>query len=263
MTFRAAEAHKTAPMRKARSWSICAFPASSQPPTVILAARSTTRAADRAPQQGLGMQQRPEPYCQAAHAAVGRARAVVDGNGLWSFPNPRLNHRSSFICQWSRLLVNSGARRHYGKRSLAGDAMCGQGSAGTATVKTVPHPAEGASNSGELVVRRAGESELPVAKDHRGSSRRVRDAGPKPVRPSPLTTPNSKSGHHARAMWRTDSRPRIALLQSLVGINQSHGRMTTGVRSNHLSRCPAPHATLGQRTQLFSHAAQCGHDAIA
>src|SRR6516164_2582635 len=124
--------------------------------------------------------------------------------------------------------------------SSRGDAMCGQGSAGTATVKTVPHPAEGASNSGELVVRRAGESELPVAKDHRGSSRRVRDAGPKPVHPRPLTTPGSKSGYHARALRRTDSRPRIVLLQSLVGINQGHGRMTTGVRSTHLSRCPAP-----------------------
>jgi len=88
-------------------------------------------------------------------------------------------------------------------------------------------------------------------------------AGPKPARPRPLTTPSSKSGHLARALRRTDSRPRIALLQSLVGINQSHGRMTTGVRSNHLSRCPASHATLGRRTQLFSHAAQCDHGALA
>jgi hypothetical protein len=143
---------------RARSWSICAFPASSQPPTVIFYVRSTTtRAANRAPQQGLGVQQCPEPHCQAAHAAVGRARAVADGNGIWSLPNLRLNHLSSSICQWSGLLANSGARSHYGKRALGGDAMCGQASVSTATVKTVPRPAEEASSSGELVVRRAGE----------------------------------------------------------------------------------------------------------
>jgi hypothetical protein len=142
---------------RAPSWSICAFPASSQPPTVIFYVRSTTRAADRAPQQGLGVQQCPEPHCQAAHAPVGRSRAVADGNGIWSLPNLRLNHLSSSICQWSGLSANSGARRHYGKRAFVGDAMCGRAFVSTATVKTVPRPAEEASNSGKLVVRRAGE----------------------------------------------------------------------------------------------------------
>ena len=34
----------------------------------------------------------------------------------------------------------------------------------------------------------------------------------------------------------------MALLQSLVGVNQDHVRMGTGMPSTHLSRCPAPHA---------------------
>jgi hypothetical protein len=38
------------------------------------------------------MQQRPEPHCQAALAAVGCAPAVADGNGMLGSPNPRLNH---------------------------------------------------------------------------------------------------------------------------------------------------------------------------
>ena len=67
------------------------------------------------------------------------------------------------------------------------------------------------------------------------------------MRPSPLTTPGSKSGHLASALRRTDSRPRIALLQSLVGINQSHNRMTKGIRSNHLLRCPARHCCGARR----------------
>jgi hypothetical protein len=37
-----------------------------------------------------------------------------------------------------------------------------------------------------------------------------------------------KSGQLADVLWQTDSRPRIALLQSLIGINQDHVRMTTG-----------------------------------
>jgi hypothetical protein len=38
-------------------WSspVCAFPTSGQPPTVIFCVQGTTRAADRAPQQRLGM----------------------------------------------------------------------------------------------------------------------------------------------------------------------------------------------------------------
>ena len=43
-----------------------------------------------------------------------------------------------------------------------------------------------------------------------------------------LTTAGPKSGHLAGVLWQTDSRPRIALLQSLVSINQDHVRMTTG-----------------------------------
>jgi hypothetical protein len=34
----------------------------------------------------------------------------------------------------------------------------------------------------------------------------------------------------------------MALLQSLMGVNHGHGRMTTGMPSTHLSRCPAPAA---------------------
>jgi hypothetical protein len=69
-----------------------AFPASGQPLTVIFYVQSTARAANRAPQQGLCMQQRPEPHSQAALAAVGRAHAVTDGNGMPGSPDPRLNH---------------------------------------------------------------------------------------------------------------------------------------------------------------------------
>jgi hypothetical protein len=35
----------------------------------------------------------------------------------------------------------------------------------------------------------------------------------------------------------------MALLQSLVGVNQDHDRMITGMPSTHLSRCPAESAT--------------------
>ena len=45
----------------------------------------------------------------------------------------------------------------------------------------------------------------------------------------------------------------MALLQSLVGVNQDHVRMITGMPSTHLSRCPAPHGTLGQRTEPVGH----------
>jgi hypothetical protein len=84
---------------------------------VIFYAGSTIRAADRAPQQGLGMQQRPEPHCQAAHAAAGRARAVAGGNGIWSSPGPCLNHLSSFICYLSMVKIAGEfrARSPYGK----------------------------------------------------------------------------------------------------------------------------------------------------
>jgi len=47
----------------------------------------------------LGMQQRPEPHCQAAFAGIGCARAVTDGNGMPGSPNPRVNHLFSLICQ--------------------------------------------------------------------------------------------------------------------------------------------------------------------
>jgi hypothetical protein len=55
---------------------------------------------------------------------------------------------------------------------------------------------------------------------------------------SRLTTPGAKSEHLAGTLRQTDSRPRIALLQSLVGVNQDHVRMITGMRSTYLSRCP-------------------------
>jgi hypothetical protein len=38
------------------------------------------------------MQQRPEPHCQAALAAVGGAYTVAGGNGMPRSPNLRLNH---------------------------------------------------------------------------------------------------------------------------------------------------------------------------
>jgi hypothetical protein len=53
-------------------------------------------------------------------------------------------------------------------------------------------------------------------------------ASPRLAHPGRVTTPGPNSGHLARVLWQTDSRPRIALLQSLVGINQDHVRMTTG-----------------------------------
>jgi hypothetical protein len=48
----------------------------------------------------------------------------------------------------------------------------------------------------------------------------------------------------------------MALLQSLVGVNQDHGRMITGMPSTHLSRClsTANHMpTPGQRTEPAGH----------
>jgi hypothetical protein len=59
----------------------------------------------------------------------------------------------------------------------------------------------------------------------------------------PLRTPGSKSGHLAGALRQTDPRHRIALLQSLIGVNQDHVRMVTGMRSTHLS--PWPEANPG------------------
>jgi hypothetical protein len=78
---------------------MCAFPASGQPPTVIFCVQGTIRAADRTPQQRLGMQQRPQAHCQAALAPVGRVR-VNGANGMPGWPDPRLNHLLSSMCQW-------------------------------------------------------------------------------------------------------------------------------------------------------------------
>jgi hypothetical protein len=103
MTFQAADTLAT---QHVREWSspMCAFPVSGQPPTVIFCVRSITRAADRTPQQRLGMQQRPEARCQAALAAVGRGRAVAGAGGMPGWPDPRLNHLFSFTCQWRRFV---------------------------------------------------------------------------------------------------------------------------------------------------------------
>jgi hypothetical protein len=70
---------------------MCAFSVSGQPPTVVFCVQGTTRAADRTPQQRLGMQQRPEAHGQAAPVA-GRVRAVAGGKGMPGWPNLRLNH---------------------------------------------------------------------------------------------------------------------------------------------------------------------------
>jgi hypothetical protein len=91
---------------------MCSFPASGQPPTVIFYVQSTARAANRPPQQGLGMQQRPEPHSQAALAAAGCAHAVADGNGMPGSPNPRLNHLFPLSVNGLIFLANSGTRSH-------------------------------------------------------------------------------------------------------------------------------------------------------
>jgi hypothetical protein len=78
---------------------MCAFPASGKPPTVIFCVQGTTRAADRTPQQRLGMQQRPEARRQAAPAAVGRGRAVPGGKDMPGLRNLRLNHLFSLMYQ--------------------------------------------------------------------------------------------------------------------------------------------------------------------
>ena len=106
---------------------------------------------------------------------------------------------------------------------------------------------------GKPGIRRAGESQLPAATDDRAAAGWFATPGQegdivgpfcaelKLARPKRLTTPGSKSGQHAGVLRQTNSRPRIALLQSLVGVNQDHVRMITGMPSTHLSRCPGPH----------------------
>jgi hypothetical protein len=73
-------------------------------------------------------------------------------------------------------------------------------------------------------------------------------APPRLARPGRLTTPGPNSGHLAGVLWQTDSRPRIALLQSLMGINQDNGRMTTGsgplIYRPRLAHGPPPSARL-------------------
>jgi hypothetical protein len=56
MTFQAADT-PAKQLQYVREWSspMCAFPVSGQPPTVIFRIQGTTRAADRTPQQRLGM----------------------------------------------------------------------------------------------------------------------------------------------------------------------------------------------------------------
>jgi hypothetical protein len=74
------------------------LPVRGQPPPVIFCVQGTTCAADRAPQQRLGMQQRPEAQGQAARAAAGRA--IAAGKGMPGGPELCLNHLISFTCQW-------------------------------------------------------------------------------------------------------------------------------------------------------------------
>jgi len=56
MTFQAADTPQKQ-LQYAREWSslMCGFPVSGQPPTVIFCVQDATRAADRTPQQRLGM----------------------------------------------------------------------------------------------------------------------------------------------------------------------------------------------------------------
>jgi hypothetical protein len=70
---------------------------------IIFCGQGTTSVANRALQQRLGMQQRPEAHCQAALAAAGRVRAVGGGKGMLCRPELRLNHRSSFTCQMVKI----------------------------------------------------------------------------------------------------------------------------------------------------------------
>jgi hypothetical protein len=69
-----------------------AFPVSGQPPTVIFGGQGATRAADRTPQQRLGMEQRPEAHGQAALATAGRARTAIGRKGMPGWPDIRLGH---------------------------------------------------------------------------------------------------------------------------------------------------------------------------
>lgn len=61
-----------------------------------------------------------------------------------------------------------------------------------------------------------------------------------------LTTPASTNGHRAAVVRQIDPRPRIVLLQSLVGVNHHHVRMIMGMRSTHLCQ--------GQITVKFARA---------
>jgi hypothetical protein len=87
-------------LQYAKEWSspMCASPVSDQPRTIIFCVQGATRAADRTPQQRRGVEQRPEAHGQATLAAVGRARTVAGSKGMLGWPNPRLNHLSSFTC---------------------------------------------------------------------------------------------------------------------------------------------------------------------
>jgi hypothetical protein len=117
---------------------MCAFPASGQPPTVIFYIRSTARAVNRAPQQGLGVQQRPEPHCQAAVSAVGCARAVADGNGIPGSRNLRLNHLFPLSVN-GEVFGEFRDTQPLRQASCHRNAMCRQAFAGTARTKTLPH----------------------------------------------------------------------------------------------------------------------------
>jgi hypothetical protein len=78
---------------------MCAFLSGGQPPAVIFCVQDITRAADRTPQQRLGMEQRPEAHGQAALAPAGRVR-VNGASGMPGWPDPRLSHLFSLMCQW-------------------------------------------------------------------------------------------------------------------------------------------------------------------
>jgi hypothetical protein len=79
---------------------MCRIPVSAQPQAVIFCVQGATRAADRTPQQRLGMKQRPQAHCQATLDAAGRVRTVANRKGMPRWPNARLSHLFSFTCQW-------------------------------------------------------------------------------------------------------------------------------------------------------------------
>jgi hypothetical protein len=217
------------------------------------------------------MQQRPEPHCQAALAAVGCAHAVADG--MPGSPDLRLNHL--FPLSVNGYLANSGTRSHTaGELSQGCDVP--QASAGTATAKTLPHASRGPSSCGELMIRRAGESELPAAKDHRGSSRVVRGARllggryrravlrlAKAGASQAVDDPGSRERGHCRGPVADRFEASHCPAPVADGHQPRPRSQTTGsgpLIYRAAQRRTAPYATLGSAS---SRTAQCGHDAMA